>query len=99
MCEVVDPLSQWGKQKLPIRNWRECEVASGVRTYGMLSKGSMETREIRQAQTESVEPNKPAKRGWFDGLSEVGLVDSTLRQGEPVTWGSGQQNLNSSKET
>ena len=27
-------------------------------------------------------------------MSEVGLVDSTLRQGEPATWGSGQQDLN-----
>ena len=60
----------------------------------------MGTREIRQASCRCrIEPNKPTKQGWFDGLSEVGLADSTLRQGEPVTWGSGQQNLNSSKET
>jgi hypothetical protein len=32
-------------------------------------------------------------------LSEVGLADSTWRQGEPVTGGSGQQDLISSKET
>src|SRR3989475_7396082 len=30
---------------------------------------------------------------------EVRLADSTLRSGEPTTWGSGQQKLNSSKET
>lgn len=71
----------------------------------MLLKDSMGTREIRQAQntvchqTASVEPNKPTKQGWLDGLSEVLLVDSTLRQGEPVTWGSGEQDLNASRET
>jgi hypothetical protein len=43
--------------------------------------------------------DKPTKRGWPDGLSEVGLADSTRRQGEPVTWGSGQRDLSSSKET
>ena len=43
--------------------------------------------------------DKPTKQGWPDGLSEVGLADSTRRQGEPVTGGSGQQDLNSSKET
>ncbi len=48
---------------------------------------------------EPVGSDKPRKRGWPDGLSEVGLVDSTRRQGEPVTGGSGQQGLNSSKET
>src|SRR6266849_4811364 len=30
---------------------------------------------------------------------EVRLADSTLRSGEPTTWGSGQRKLNSSKET
>jgi hypothetical protein len=79
--------------------WREYEIASGVRTYGMLPKDSMRTREIRHAQVEPVGPDKPTKQGWPDGLSEVGLADSTRRQGEPVTRGSGQQGLNSSKET
>jgi hypothetical protein len=32
--------------------------------------------------------------GGTDGLMEVRLADSTLRSGEPVTWGSGQQLLN-----
>ncbi len=32
-------------------------------------------------------------------MSEVRLADSTLRQGEPVAWGSGQQELNLTKET
>lgn len=63
----------------------------------MLSRDSMGTREIRFTQAEPVGPNKPIKQGWFDGVSEVRLVDSTLRQGEPVTWGSGQQSLNFSK--
>jgi len=59
----------------------------------------MGTREIRQAQVKPVEPNKPIKQGWLNGLSEVLLVDSTLRQGEPVTWGSSEQDLNSFSET
>jgi hypothetical protein len=81
-------------------NWREYEIASGVGTYGMLPKDSMRTREIRQAPRRSgVGSGKPTKRGWPDGLSEVGLADSTRRQGEPVTGGSGQQDLSSSKET
>ncbi len=65
----------------------------------MLPRDSMGTREIRQAQAEPVGSDKPAKREWPDGLSEVGLAGSTRRQGEPVTGGSGQQDLNSSKET
>ena len=59
----------------------------------------MRTREIRRAQAEPVGANKPAKRGCSDGSPEVGLADSTPRQGEPATWGSGQQDLSSSKET
>ena len=40
----------------------------------------MGTREIRQAPYHSgVGPNKPAKQGGSDGLSEVGLADSTWR--------------------
>jgi len=38
-------------------------------------------------------------RGGSDDQSEVRLADSTLRSGEPVTWGSGQQVVNCSKET
>ena len=59
----------------------------------------MGTREIRQAQAVPVGPNKPIKQGWFDGLPEVLLVDSTPRQGEPVTWGSDEQDLDASRET
>ena len=47
----------------------------------------------------TVEPNKPLKRGWFDGSPGVGLADSTRSQGEPVTRGSGQQSWTQSKET
>ncbi len=65
----------------------------------MLPKASVGTREIRQAQAEPVGPDKLSKQGWPDGLSEVGLADSTLRQGDPVTWGSGQRDLSPSKET
>ena len=79
--------------------WREEGVASGVRTYGMLLKASVGTRETRQTQVEPVGPDKCSKRGWLDGLSGVGLADSTLSQGEPGTWGSGQRDLNPSEET
>ena len=48
---------------------------------------------------EPVGSDKPTKQGWADGLLEVGLADSTWRQGEPVTGGSGQRGLNLSKET
>jgi hypothetical protein len=80
-------------------NGREYEIASGVGTYGMLPKDSMRTREIRQTQAEPVGSDKSTKRGRPDDLSEIGLADSTRRHGEPVTGGSGQQRLNSSKET
>jgi len=79
--------------------WREEGIASGVRTYGMLLKASVGTREIRQTQAEPVGPAKCSKRGWLDGLSGVGLADSTLSRGEPGTWGSGQRDLNPSEET
>jgi hypothetical protein len=48
---------------------------------------------------EGVGPNKPIKPGCSDGLSEVGLVDGTLKQGEPAARGSDQQDLSPSKET
>ncbi len=59
----------------------------------------MGTREIRQVQAELVGADKPATRGGPDDLTEVRLTDSTLRSGEPATWGSGQQELNQSRET
>lgn len=96
---MADPVPQWGRRKCPVSKWREQGVASGVRTYGMLPKASVGTREIRRTQAEPVGPDKLSKRGWSDGLSKVGLADSTLRQGEPVTWGSGQRDLSPSKET
>ena len=57
---------------------REYEIASGVRTYGMLPKDPMRTREIRQSPRRNrVGSDKPTKQGWPDGLPEVGLADST----------------------
>jgi hypothetical protein len=38
-------------------------------------------------------------RGRPDDLAEVRLADSTLRSGEPATWGSGQRELNRSWAT
>lgn len=43
--------------------------------------------------------DKPAKRGRLNDKPEVLLTDSTPRQGEPATWGSGQQKWTLSKET
>ena len=59
----------------------------------------MGTREIRQVQAELVGLDKPPTRGQPEGLTEVRLADSTLRSGEPITWGSGQQKRNRSRET
>ncbi len=49
--------------------------------FGSWSTEREERREIRQTQVEPVGPSKLSKRGWSDGLAEVGLADSTLRQG------------------
>jgi hypothetical protein len=65
----------------------------------MQPKGSMGTREIRQAQARFVGSDKLSKRGRSEGLTEVILPDSTSRSGEPATWGSGQRKLNCSLET
>ena len=65
----------------------------------MSSKDFMGTREIRLVQAELVGSDKPTKRGGSDGPAEVRLADSTLRSGEPATWGSGQQELNRSWAT
>ncbi len=46
---------------------------------------------------DAVEPNKPLKQGWLDDPLGVGLADSTPRPGEPVTWGSGEQSIESNK--
>ena len=59
----------------------------------------MGTREIRRVQAELVGSDKPTRRGRSDGPAEVRLADSTLRSGEPITWGSGQQELNRSWAT
>ena len=59
----------------------------------------MGTREIRQVQAELVGSDELAMRGRPDDLAEVRLADSTLRSGEPITWGSGQQKLKRSWET
>lgn len=80
----------------PWRVW--CNV-SGVLTVGMLSKDFMGTREIRVVQAELVGSDKLTMRGGSDDHTEVRLVDSTLRSGEPITWGSGQQVVNCSTET
>ena len=74
--------------------WRAYWNASGVRTVGMRSKGFMWTREIHQSQTELVGSDKLIMRGGTEGRMEVRLADSTLRSGEPVICGSGQQLLN-----
>jgi hypothetical protein len=88
-----------GKAELQDVKWRVFWGASGVRTVGMRSKDFMGTREIRLVQAELVGSDKLAMRGRSDNHSEVRLVDSTLRSGEPVTWGSDQQVVNRSKET
>src|SRR6266705_143150 len=46
-----------------------------------------------------VGPDKPLRRGRSDDLAEVRLADTTLRSGEPATWGSGQRKLNCSTAT
>jgi len=43
--------------------------------------------------------NKPITRGRPEDLAEVRLADSTPRSGEPITWGSGQRELDRSWET
>src|SRR6266700_2196281 len=76
----------------------EMEAAAKL-TASMHPKDSMGTREIRQAQAWLVGSDKLKRRGRSEGLTEVRLPDSTLRSGEPATWGSGQQKLNCSWET
>ena len=51
-----------GRQQFVFRSWQEMEITSGVRTYGMLSRVSMGTREVRQIQVEPVGSNKLARR-------------------------------------
>jgi len=65
----------------------------------MQPKDYMGTREIRQVQAWLVGADKLIKRGGSEDLTEVRLPDSTLRSGEPTTWGSGQRKLNCSWET
>ena len=48
---------------------------------------------------DAVKPDKLMKQGRFNGMPEVLLTDSTQRQGEPVTGGSGQQKYDPSKAT
>jgi hypothetical protein len=48
VVEVADLISLWRRQKQHDRYGKAMTVASGVRTYGMLFKGSLETREIRE---------------------------------------------------
>jgi len=65
----------------------------------MYSKDMMGTREIRVFQAELVGSDKLTMRGRPEEHAEVRLADSTLRSGEPITRGSGQQVVNRSTET
>src|SRR5262250_2778199 len=65
----------------------------------MQPKGFTGTRESRQVQAQLVRSDKPTKQEGSDDLTAVRLADSTLRSGEPTTWGSGQRKLNCSWET
>ena len=74
-------------------------VFPGLVSSACSLRAIMGTREVRLVQAELVGSDKLTMRGRPDDHSEVRLVDSTLRSGEPVTWGSGQQEVNRSKET
>lgn len=76
--EQLTLFSLWGRQKHKLVKGKS-EDAPGIRTNGMISKVLKGTRESRQSQGENlVEPNK-RKRERFEGMSAVGLADSTLR--------------------
>ncbi|RDD31054.1 hypothetical protein CR161_10295 [Prosthecochloris sp. ZM] len=65
----------------------------------MQSKEVMRTREIHFAQAKACKVRQAKRQGWPDGGMEVRLPDSTPRLGEPITRGSGQQEMNCSWET
>ena len=60
-------------------------------------RGSNRQHAIKGSHVNKGEPSGFRQRpeAWM----EVRLVDSTLRLGEPITWGSDQQEMNCSWET
>ena len=99
VVETADLISHGGRQNLGSRHGERLQDVSGVGTVGMQLKDLTGTREIRQVQEELVGSDEPTTRGRPEDLAEVRLVDSTLRAGEPATWGSGQRELDRSRET
>ncbi len=89
--EVADPVSQRGRQNPQRRQRRDAADASGVLDLQHVAKWFCVNAGGPVGSAQAVEPNKPLKQGWLDDSPGVGLADSTLRQGEPATWGSGQQ--------
>ncbi len=92
VIEVADLIPLRGRQEFRMRYGKCSELLPGL-IAGMQPKDDMGTREIRQVQACLVGANKLTKREGSEGLTEVRLPDSTLRSGEPATWGSGQRKL------
>jgi len=99
VVEIADSISQRGRRNCVMRVGERSAVFPGFVPSACSQKGIMGTREIRLVQAELVGSDKLTMRGRSDDHAEVRLADSTLRSGEPVTWGSGQQVVNRSKET
>jgi hypothetical protein len=94
VVEVADLVSQWGRQNHRVRQGECPVVLPGFVPPACRRRISGEQgRSVRLPASVGVGSDKPIKQGRPDGLAEVRLVDSTLRSGEPITWGSGQRRL------
>lgn len=82
-----------------IENGKTIKVFPGFVPTACYQRFPCEQGRSGKLKRKLVRPNKPTKQGWSDGLPEVRLVDSTQRQGKPVTRGSDKRDLDHSSET
>jgi hypothetical protein len=101
----IDPVVEWSTLSLKEEDGkfvsavkREYEVASGFVATACYQRIPCEQGRSGKFP-KGVGATKPGKRGCADALSEVGLIDGALRQGEPAAGGSDQRDLDPSKET
>jgi hypothetical protein len=96
---VADPIAQRGRRNRWPRQRERPAVLPGFVPPACNQRGQREQGRSIRFKRKLVRPAKPMRREGPDDRMEVRLADSTLRSGEPATWGSGQRWLDCSWAT
>ena len=89
----------WGRQQRIDRFGEVDRHSRGSYPQHVVKGNFMNKGDPEEIRTESRAANKLTKQGCSEVPPGVGQADSTLRLGEPATWGSGLRRMNRSKET